>query len=52
MINQDEIVRLDEAGRPKYLYESRHNHAARRLRGKDGKFIASTIFIYSARPDN
>jgi len=33
-----------------YIYESRHLHAARRLRGKDGKFLASTIFSIQLDP--
>lgn len=31
----------DKKKRKKYLYESRHRHASARLRGKDGKFLAS-----------
>lgn len=30
-------------GGKKYLHESRHKHAVNRLRGKDGKFLASTF---------
>ena len=31
----------DKNKKRKYLYESRHRHAAVRPRGKDGKFLAS-----------
>ena len=36
---------VEKGKKKKYLHESRHKHAVTRLRGKDGKFLASTIFI-------
>ena len=35
----------EEEKKNKYIYKSRHLHASRRLRGKDGKFLASNIYF-------
>ena len=44
----------EEAGtakeKPKYIYESRHKHALLRLRGKDGKFLASNLCVIQRDP--
>ena len=44
LVKQEDINR-DPKQRPKYMFQSRHQHAVRRLRGKDGKFLASNFQI-------